>query len=437
MAKNAWHWMDIAQICTQLDTNAASGLTRKQASSRIKKLNIRQPEALHPLFLPAQRPFYRHVGKMLLNPVMLLTLLVALIALLFGEYASLGGVMVAILLLYTLGCAFASAKAHDVWRTLQLYSNPMVKVIRGGKLYTMDARNVVPGDVVCLSEGDVCPADIRIDTGYRASVSQYVLTDRDAAGYVRISAQKDGDVLYSAEDEIHSPDCVNIIYAGSVIEQGFVRGVVVETGKHTYLGASLGTVPGTELASEPDSTAFIRRYFSRFATVQAVLLVPLTILMTVTLRQSLSFTECFLTALALCCTAIAEYAVTLAGFVRATGMDAAASQKENAALEYALAAYSVGDGSLLEALGISPERTEDFSEKSERAEFFARYGDYSLLEELGVDLTSLSKDDLMELGEYFAKYGDYSILKSLGVNTDSRELEEYYDRLIKKYKTES
>ncbi len=112
-------------------------------------------------------------------------------------------------------------------------------------------------------------------------------------------------------------------------------------------------------------------------------------------------------------------------------------EKENAALEYALAAYSVGDSSLLEALGISPEKTEDFSEKSERAEFFARYGDYSLLEELGVDLTSLSKDDLMELGEYFAKYGDYSILKSLGVNTDSRELEEYYDRLIKKYKTES
>ena len=117
--------------------------------------------------------------------------------------------------------------------------------------------------------------------------------------------------------------------------------------------------------------------------------------------------------------------------------DKSEKEKENAALEYALAAYSVGDKSFLEALGISPTDTEDFSEKSEKAEFFAKYGDYSLLSELGVDLTRLNKEELSELGEYFAKYGDYSILKSLGVSTDSRELEEYYDRLIKKYKTES
>ena len=57
-----------------------------------------------------------------------------------------------------------------------------------------------------------------------------------------------------------------------------------------------------------------------------------------------------------------------------------------------------------------------------------------ILKSLGVDITKLGKDDLMELGSFFAKYGDYSILKKLGVDTGNRELEEYYDRLIKKYK---
>ena len=110
------------------------------------------------------------------------------------------------------------------------------------------------------------------------------------------------------------------------------------------------------------------------------------------------------------------------------------TEKKNAALQYALSAYSVGDRSFLEALGITADDSREFDALSDKADFFAKYGDYSLLEELGVDLKTLNHDDLMELGEYFAKYGDYSILNSLGVNTDNRELEEYYDRLIKKYK---
>lgn len=117
-----------------------------------------------------------------------------------------------------------------------------------------------------------------------------------------------------------------------------------------------------------------------------------------------------------------------------TDSEKSETEKKNAALQYALSAYSVGDSSFLEALGISPDDSEDFSRLSQKADFFAKYGDYSLLEQLGVDVSSLGKEELMELGEFFAKYGDYSILNSLGVNTDNRELEEYYDRLIKKYK---
>ena len=44
------------------------------------------------------------------------------------------------------------------------------------------------------------------------------------------------------------------------------------------------------------------------------------------------------------------------------------------------------------------------------------------------------KRKLGELAAFFAQYGDYSVLKKLGVNTGNLEAEEYYDRLIKKYK---
>ncbi len=329
--RNAWHTLDTDQICARLETNAAKGLARKQAATRAKKLNIRQPESMQPLFIPAKRPFYREFGKMLLDPIMMLTLFVVLIAFFFGEHA-LGGFMIAILLVNAVFCAISNAKVRNVWNKLSLYSNPMSKVIRSGRLYTTDARNVLPGDVVILSEGDVCPADIRLEKGSSVRVSQYVFGTDYNEKFKMESVAKTGDVLYSPEQDVFNPDCINIVYAGSIIEQGFARGIAVETGRHTYIGAANGTVPGTERVSVHDSISLIKRYFVKFSTIQAVLLIPLTILLTVTMRQSLSFAECFLTALALCCTAIVDHVVALAGIIRAIGINSAAAETHDSSV---------------------------------------------------------------------------------------------------------
>ncbi len=329
--KNAWHTMDTEQVCVRLDTNASKGLARKQAAARAKKLNIRQPDAMQPLFIPTKRSVWKDLGKMLLDPIMMLTLVVSVIAFLFGEYA-LGGIVMFLLLVNAVFCAVANAKVRSVWSKLQLYSNPMAKVIRGGKLYTTDARNVLPGDVVVLNTGDVCPADVRLDQGSSVSVEQYVLCQDRGERFKLESVQKNGDTVYSPDQDVFSPDCANIVYAGSVIKEGFGRGIAVETGLHTYIGAANGTVPGTDHIPEPESNSHIKRYYVRFSTVQAVLLVPLTILLTVTMQQSLTFAESFLTALALCSTAIAEHVISLAGLMRAIGIDAAASEKQSAAV---------------------------------------------------------------------------------------------------------
>lgn len=330
--KNAWHTMDTDQIAVRLETDSVKGLARKQAYNRAKKLNIRQPDARHPLFLPSKRPWYRYLGKMLLDPIMILTLLVAAIVFFFEQYA-LGGMIIFVMLCNAVCCAIAYSKAIHVQNTLQLYSNPMVKVIRGGKLYTTDARNIVPGDLVVLARGDICPADVRLEKGSALQVTQYKLgVVNHRREMLRESARKNGDRTYLPDEQVFHPNCENIVYAGSVIEHGFARGIAVETGRYTYVGAVNGTVPGSERESDPDSLVRIRRYFSRFSVFQAILLIPLTIIMTVTMRDDLSFEACFLTALALCCTAIAEHILALARIMRATGIDSAASQTENASL---------------------------------------------------------------------------------------------------------
>lgn len=138
--------------------------------------------------------------------------------------------------------------------------------------------------------------------------------------------------------------------------------------------------------------------------------------------------------------------------------------RKKAAIDFAVLASEMGDDSFIKELGIDPE-DDDFQKLKERAELFAKYGDYSGLEALGIDVSSLKRDESFDiaelfakygdysklsalgidtsrltdeekysLAELFAKYGDYSLLKGLGADTSSRELSEYYDRLLKKQK---
>ena len=331
MSRNAWHMLDIEQVCNRLETHSAKGLARKQAVARAKKLNNRHPEALQPLFIPAKRPYYRDLAKLLLDPIMLLTLFVAAMTVFFDEHVLLGCVTVALLVINVFFCAIANAKVREVHHKLRLYSNPMAKIVRSGKLFTTDARNVLPGDLVILSSGDICPADIRLEKGSHVRVSQYTFGS-GAEKFVRVSVEKSGDRVYLPDQEVFHPNCENIVYAGSVIERGFAKGIAVGTGRHTFIGAVNGTVPGTEHAAEPESIVQMKRYFSRSSLVHAILLVPLTVVLIVTMRESLTFAEAFLTALALCCTVVTERIVCLAGIVRAAGIDAAASERQNASV---------------------------------------------------------------------------------------------------------
>lgn len=324
---NAWHTMDAEEISVRLETNAASGLTRKQAIKRRRTLQVRRPEAMRALFLPVTRPLYTYIGKMFLDPIIMLALFIAMVAIIFEQYL-LGGAVAVLTVINCVGCGIAHMKARSISEHLQLYSNPMVKVIREGQLFTADARRIVPGDVVLLTPGDVCPADVRLQKGSAVTVTQYVHTG-DQRELLTKRAQKNGDVTYLASYEIHNPDYENIVYAGSIIEQGSARGIVVETGAYTYVGAIRGTVPGADVTTDPESITYLKKFCIRFTTLQAILLLPLTIVLSITMNGTLSIAECFLTALALSLTCVAEHVVALGRMIVSAGVYSAAQPREN------------------------------------------------------------------------------------------------------------
>ncbi len=107
---------------------------------------------------------------------------------------------------YQAGNAVAALKAR-----LALKS----RVRRDGKWTTLEARGLVPGDVIRLRLGDVVPADARLLDGEPMEVDQSALTG-ESLPVTRTS----GDAVFS----------------GSIIRQGEMEAMVYATGTHTFFG---------------------------------------------------------------------------------------------------------------------------------------------------------------------------------------------------------
>ncbi|WP_440422386.1 magnesium-translocating P-type ATPase [Prevotella merdae] len=107
-------------------------------------------------------------------------------------------------------------------------------------------EELVPGDVVMLSAGDMIPADIRIIESKDLFVSQSSLSGESDSieKYPNLSRQRK-----------HS-DCIvdldNICFMGSNVVSGSAKGIVFATGNHTYLGTIAKSVAGHRAATAFD-----------------------------------------------------------------------------------------------------------------------------------------------------------------------------------------
>jgi len=100
-----------------------------------------------------------------------------------------------------------------------------VKVIRGGNEREIQAKEVVPGDVINLSEGDKIPADLRLIDANDIRVDNAPLTG-ESEPITRVIEPFPGEI-------INSP---NIAFAGTTVVSGSGKGVVFATGMRTEFG---------------------------------------------------------------------------------------------------------------------------------------------------------------------------------------------------------
>lgn len=100
-------------------------------------------------------------------------------------------------------------------------------VLRGGRLMTVPTHDLVRGDVIQLSAGDIIPADAVIMVSDDLTVGQQALTGET------FPVEKQAGVTTSVDDPFEHP---SLLFQGSTVHTGYCTSVVVATGKNTFLG---------------------------------------------------------------------------------------------------------------------------------------------------------------------------------------------------------
>jgi calcium-translocating P-type ATPase len=171
------------------------------------------------------RRWPKQLGKQFVHPLALLLWLAAALALVAGTPA-LGGAIVAVIVLNALFAFVQERQAERAVEALGRYLPPQATVRRDGTRQTVDARELVPGDVLVLAEGDRISADARLLDG-AVDVDLSTLTGESQPVFRSAEFADTTGPLFEARE---------LVFSGTACVGGEAEALVFATGMQTELG---------------------------------------------------------------------------------------------------------------------------------------------------------------------------------------------------------
>lgn len=162
--------------------------------------------------------------------LILILIAAAAVALALGEAIDALAIGLVVLLNAVLGFV-QEWKAETALEALRSMLSPTAVVVRDGRESIIPAREIVPGDRVLVSTGEVVPADIRLDVSSGASADESAMTGESLP-------------VHKAVDDT---DDRGMIFAGTALVAGRAEGIVTHIGSETRFGgiaALTGSVGG-------------------------------------------------------------------------------------------------------------------------------------------------------------------------------------------------
>jgi len=244
---NGTKTLDASGIASELKKLGTSeqGLASTEAKTRLEKDG---PNALQ----VHEESRWKKLGGYFWGPIPWMIELAALISLLREDWLDFSVIMA--LLLYNAAVGFwQDNKAANALAALKQGLALKSKVLRDGNWSTVDASQLVTGDIVAVAGGEIVPADLLLIDGKYLSVDQAALTGESLP-----VSKRAGDSAYS----------------GSIARQGAMNGVVTATGNNTFFGRTAKLVASAGAKSHAEQAVLrIGDFLIILATALALVLV--------------------------------------------------------------------------------------------------------------------------------------------------------------------
>ena len=241
---SSWHTKHHNVIFTSLDSSE-HGLKKTEASARLSiygwnELPKGKTDTLLLIFL-----------RQFKNPLIYILFAASMIVFAMGETAD-GSIILGVLIFNAIAGTVQEGRARNMLLALKKFVETRATVIREEQELIIPDRELVPGDILVLQEGEKIPADARVFISHNLKVDEAALTGESEP------VHKISDVI--EKESAPTVEQKNMIFKGTHIVSGNGRAIVVETGVNTVIGKIAREV--STIDSEIPLKAYIR-YLSR------------------------------------------------------------------------------------------------------------------------------------------------------------------------------
>lgn len=227
----------IRQTAIQLETDIKNGLTEKEARARQSKNGYNE------LKDEDKRSVLSMVFEQLNEPLIYVLLVAAAASLFLHELGDTLIILVVVAMNATVG-VIQEGKAQRALEALKKLQSPHALVLRDGQYHKVEARLLVPGDIVKVTAGDQIPADLRLISTSSLKVDESALT---------------GESLPAGKDALYMPpagktaigDRKNMAYMSTGVAAGSGIGIVAGCGMDTEIGKIAGMLHATPNQDTP------------------------------------------------------------------------------------------------------------------------------------------------------------------------------------------
>jgi Ca2+-transporting ATPase len=201
--------------------SSLEGLSKSEVEQRTEKYG---PNELPDSY---QVPRWKIFIGQFKSSIVILLLVAAVVSYFFGDLADSVAILFVILLNGTIGYVLESQAMRSM-QALRKLDKSYCRVRRGGVVEELDARLVVPGDIVLLDAGDLIPADGRILESQRFEVNEASLTGES------VPVEKNEKITLPEETVL--ADRINMVFKGTAVTKGNASVLVAYTGTLTEIG---------------------------------------------------------------------------------------------------------------------------------------------------------------------------------------------------------